>query len=60
MIAATVLAIFFVPVFYVVMQWLSELRGNAAVRLENARRDQSNGHGTYPLPKSRPAASVTG
>jgi len=59
MIAATVLAIFFVPVFYVVMQWLSELRGNAAVRSENARRDQSNGHGTYPLPKSRPAASVT-
>lgn len=30
MIAATVLAVFFVPVFYVVLQWLSELRRKPA------------------------------
>jgi len=30
MIAATLLAVFFVPVFYVVMQWLSELRRKPA------------------------------
>jgi hydrophobic/amphiphilic exporter-1 (mainly G- bacteria), HAE1 family len=44
MIAATVLAIFFVPVFFVVVQWLSELRQKPAMERERVRLADIDGH----------------
>ena len=45
MIAATVLAVFFVPVFYVVMQWLSELWRKVPTPSEKDVRIDYDGHG---------------
>ena len=47
MIAATVLAVFFVPVFYVVMQRLAELRRKPAAATLATTSSQAPGHSIH-------------
>lgn len=59
MIAATVLAVFFVPVFYVVMQWLSELRHKPTAQPERTARKDRVEHGNgVPVHDLKPAAAI--
>jgi HAE1 family hydrophobic/amphiphilic exporter-1 len=56
MIAATLLAVFFVPVFYVVMQWLSELRRKPAAAPVAVQNSAS--HGPAPNAKAHGSREV--
>ena len=55
MITSTVLAVFFTPVFFVVMQWLSELFGPAAVK--KAKPTQADSPGDRPAAKEELVAA---